>query len=263
MVAITRKMNRFDAAARRLSRSAKTTSAKAIQTAWRRTMGTSLTSQAALNFLRHYKSMVRPSRKAGKAGKTKTRKTKARKTRSRKQRGGADSTLSGAPIAYGMGPGQAGNVHAAGFPVSAAFGPEQFGRFTDDVTSFKPLLNQVGGPLEIPIIAQTADCGVDRFPTDPSKAQVGAGYTRRRKNRRRSPAPRQRGGSLLDFFTSPSNYTGGNSVNVGGTDKTPPDHSWGPSYTNGTFINTTGISKLDGLLATNSLQAYAPAQFVV
>jgi len=157
-----------------------------------------------------------------------------------------------------MGPGQAGNIHAAGFPVSAAFGPEQFGRFTDDVTSFKPLQNQVGGPLEIPIIAQTADCGVDRFPTDPSKAQVGAGYSRKRIRRGRRS---QRGGNLLDFLMSPSNYTGGNSVNVGGADKTPPDHSWGPNYTNGTIINTDGISKLTGVTPTNSLQTYSPALY--
>jgi len=250
-------MQRFDKSARRLSQSAKAATTKAIQSAWRRAMGTPLSSQAALNFLRHYKSMARGkrSRKAGKA-------SKARKPRTRKQRGGADYTLSGAPTAYVMGPGQAGNVQAAGFPVSAAFGPEQFGRFTDDVTSYKPLLNQVGGPLEIPTIAQTADCGVDRFPTDPSKAQVGAGYTRRRKNRRRGSPLRQRGGSILDFLTSPSNYTGGNSVSVGGMDKTPPDHSWSPSYTNAPFVTTSGISQLTGLGVTNSLQAYAPAQFV-
>jgi len=153
------------------------------------------------------------------------------------------------------------------FPVSAAFGPEQFGRFTDDVTSYKPLLNQVGGPLEIPKIAQTADCGVNRFPTDPSKAQVGAGYSRRnrkgrksRKNRRSRKA--QRGGALLDFLSYPTVYLGGGSISVGGMDKTPPDHSWSPSYTNGSFINVNGVSQLNGLAATNSLQAYAPARFV-
>lgn len=257
MVAITRKMNRFDAAARRLSRSAKPTSAKAIQSAWRRCMGTPLSTQAALNFLSHYKSMA------------KTRGKRSKKTRrSRKQRGGAGYTLSGSPTDYVMGPGQAGNIQAAGFPVSAAFGPEQFGRFTPDVTSDRSLLNQVGGPLEIPTIAQTADCGIDRFPMDPSKAQVGAGYVRgSRKNRRsrtkrRGPTRRQRGGSLLDFLTGPSTYTGGNSVSLGGMDKIAPDHSWAPSYTNGGFIYSDKISQLTGVTPTNALNAYSPAVFV-
>ena len=162
MVAITRKMNRFDAAARSIK------TVEAMQKAWRKHIGKPLTSQSALNFLQHYRRM--------------TKKQSMSKTKhGKKQRGGAAYTLSGASTDYVMAPGQAGNAMAAGFPVLAAYGPQQYGHFTDDVTSYKPLLNNVGGPAEIPKIAQLADCGVDRFPTDPRLAQVGAGYGKKRR----------------------------------------------------------------------------------
>ena len=239
-----------------------------MATAWRRCMGPHakpLSSQAALNFLRHYKSM-----------------RTVKKRTSKKQRGGAAYFLGGASTDYSMGPGQAGNVQAAGFPVSAAFGPSQYGHFTPDVTNDRSLLNNVGGPAEIPTIAQTADCGVDRFPTDPSKAQVGAGYSRKnrsgksrknrsvksRKNRSgknrsgksRKSRKTQRGGSNL------LNFLGINNVSSGGME--PPidtkgniDHTVMPKYTTGTMFNVDSLSHLQGATPTNSIQSWAPAQF--
>jgi len=266
-------MNRFDAAARSIK------TVEAMQKAWRKHIGKPLTSQSALNFLQHYRRMTK------KQSRSKTKHGK-------KQRGGAAYTLSGASTDYVMAPGQAGNAMATGFPVLAAYGPQQYGHFTDDVTSYKPLLNNVGGPAEIPKIAQLADCGVDRFPTDPRLAQVGAGYgkkrrlnrmnrsrnssrnssrssrknrknSRSRKNRksRKQYTRKQRGGAgLMDFLSG--NPLGVNSVHAGGVDRVPGDHLGVPQYTNGTMFSVDKISTLSGMTPTNTIQSYAPAQFV-
>lgn len=262
MVAITRKLDRFDKAAR------SATTVEGLQRAWKRCVGKPLTSRAALNFLRHYNQM----RSKARAGKKVTR----------RQRGGAFTPAAGAPTDYVMGPGQAGNVHASGFPVSAAYGPVQFGHFTDDVTSYKPLLNNVGGPAEIWKIAQTEDCGVDRFPTDPSKAQVGGRRKNSRKNNssrrngksscrntrksNRSRRQRQRGGNLLNSLASPFNFLGFNSVTAMGFEKPLDsigniDHTATSQYSNGTLFDVSKVSQLNGMTPTNTLQAYAPAAF--
>jgi len=201
----------------------------------------------------------------------------------RRQRGGAFTPAAGAPTDYVMGPGQAGNVQASGFPVSAAFGPVQYGHFTDDVTSYKPLLNNVGGPAEIWKIAQTEDCGVDRFPPGPSKAQVGGRRKNSRKNNKssrrngkssrknyrksnRSRRQRQRGGNLLASLASPYNFLGSNSVTAMGFEKPLDsigniDHTATSQYSNGTLFDVSKISQLNGMTPTNTLQAYAPAAF--
>ena len=208
-------------------------------------------------------------------------KARAGKKVTRRQRGGAFTPAAGAPTDYVMGPGQAGNVQASGFPVSAAFGPVQYGHFTDDVTSYKPLLNNVGGPAEIWKIAQTEDCGVDRFPTDPSKAQVGGrrknsrknrssrrnGKSSRRNNRKANRSRKsQRGGNLLASLATPFNFLGSNSVTAMGFEKPLDsigniDHTATSQYSNGTLFDVSKISQLNGITPTNTLQAYAPALF--
>jgi hypothetical protein len=213
-------MDRFDKAARRA------TTATGLQAAWRRIMKTPLSEKAAQVFLRHYKTM----------------------RSHKKQRGGAAYTLSGASTQYDMGPAQAVT------PGSAAFGPIQYGHFTDDVTANASLLRQVGGPAEIPEIAQNKDCGVDRFPTlaQAQLAQVGAGRFLRapsrmkrgrsisrknRKNRKNRKSRKQRGGNLLNYLI-PSTAP----VSAGSKDGIPGEHGWTP-LTNGAnpFSNVMGL----------------------
>lgn len=245
MVAITRKLNRFDKAA------SKAKTVEAMKAAWKRTMKMTLSDKSADIFVRHYKKM--PKRRG--------------------QRGGAAYTSEPASLDYVMGPGQAGSVQAAGFPVSAAFGPVQYGHFTDDVTANPTLLRNVGGPAEIPEIAQNKDCGVDRYPTNTHLAQVGAGYMRknrtktrmmrsrrrnnRRTNRRNTRTNRrnkQRGGNLLTALMNPLNPLGSNSV------YSPPtlpvgDHSW-TNQNSGTLINLAGVNQLQASSPMATLQTW-------
>ena len=230
MVAITRKslqrkMSQFDRSARKAS------SVEAMKRAWQRTLGSSLSDSSANAFVRHYREM----------------------TKGKKQRGGAAYTLSGASTEYVMGPGAAG------------MSPIPYGHFTDDVTSNPSLLRQVGGPAEIPEIAQNADCGVDRYPTmaEARMAQVGAGrnlYARSRMNRKASRKSRknrkdsrasrknrkdsrknrasrkyrasrkQRGGNLL-VALNPMNWLnplGAPAVSTGSMDPVSGSHGWVP-----------------------------------
>jgi len=214
-------MSQFDRSARKAS------SAEAMKRVWQRTLGSSLSDSSANAFVRHYREM-----------------TKGHK----KQRGGAAYALSGASTEYVMGPGAAG------------MSPIPYGHFTDDVTSNPSLLRQVGGPAEIPAIAQNADCGVDRYPTmaEARMAQVGAGrnlYSRSRMNRKANIASRknrkasrknrkdsrknsrkhrasrkQRGGNLL-VALNPMNWfnpLGSPTVGSGSMDSVPGSHGWVP-----------------------------------
>ena len=233
MVAITRKMHRFDKAARRA------TTAAAIAAAWQRCMGTRLSDKAALNFLRHYKSMG--TRKAKKA-----------------QRGGASYFLGGAPADYAMGPGQAGSVQTAGFPIQAAFGATPYGSFHDDVTANPTLLKNVGGPAEIFEIAQTKDCGVDRFPTDTRLAQSGGSRKKNRKGSRkgsrkgrkssrksgRKSSRRQRGGYLSWSLLHPLLPLGGDGVVTNTPEKM--DHQWTDKWQGASPVMVAGVNQLSG-----------------
>jgi hypothetical protein len=209
-------MSQFDRSARKAS------SAEAMKRAWQRTLGSSLSDSSANAFVRHYREM----------------------TKGKKQRGGAAYALSGASTEYVMGPGAAG------------MSPIPYGHFTDDVTSNPSLLRQVGGPAEIPEIAQNVDCGVDRYPTmtEARMAQVGAGrnlYTRSRMNRKASrkasrknrknsrknrasrkhrASRKQRGGNLL-VALNPMNWLnplGAPTVSSGSMDPVPGSHGWVP-----------------------------------
>lgn len=244
-------MDQFDRAARH----AKTV--EAMQAAWHRTMKTTIAGGSAKRFVEHYRDMTKRSN----------------------QRGGSAYALSGASTDYVMGPGQAGSVSAPGFPVQAAFGPVPYGHFTDDVTADPSFLRQIGGPVEIPKIAQNADCGVDRYPTmaEARMAQVGAGRRTRtsRRNRRsvgkrsksrsrRSSRRAQRGGNLL-VALNPMNWTNGlgaQSVNNGPMDRVPGEHQWAP-VSNGTtmFPTVNGVSHVSANPPAASITSWAPARF--
>lgn len=107
--------------------------------------------------------------------------------KAKKQRGGA-----GAPLDYVMGPG------------AAAFSTTPYGQFTTDISVDPASLRALGDT--IPQIAQLKDCGVDRFPNNPSLAQssgmVGGARKHRRASRKQSRRNRrntrkQRGGDLF------------------------------------------------------------------
>ena len=107
--------------------------------------------------------------------------------KAKKQRGGA-----GAPLDYVMGPG------------AAAFSTTPYGQFTTDISVDPASLRALGET--IPKIAQLKDCGVDRFPNNPSLAQssgmVGGARKHRRASRKQSRRNRrntrkQRGGDLF------------------------------------------------------------------
>ena len=108
--------------------------------------------------------------------------------KAKKQRGGA-----GAPLDYVMGPG------------AAAFSTTPYGQFTTDISVDPASLRALGDT--IPQIAQLKDCGVDRFPNNPSLAQssgmVGGARKHRRASRikhsrrNRRNTRKQRGGDLF------------------------------------------------------------------
>jgi len=169
---IKRRLRLFDAKARKVARAVNPL--PAIQKAWRSVMKQPLSSESAKIFVRHYKT-----RKAAK--------------KARKQRGGDQM---GAPLDYVMGPG------------ASAFSTTPYGQFTTDISTDPQSLATIGSNVEIPEIAQLKDCGVDRFPNNPTLAQSSgmpqSGGRRRsrrnnRKNRKnsRKNTRRQRGGSLF------------------------------------------------------------------
>lgn len=139
----------------------------AMQKAWKSVMKRAISSDAAKIFVRHY-------------GLTK---------KAKKQRGGGGA---GAPLDYVMGPG------------AAAFSTTPYGQFTTDISVDPASLRALGET--IPQIAQLQDCGVDRFPNNPSLAQssgmVGGARKHRRASRKQSRRIRrntrkQRGGDLF------------------------------------------------------------------
>ena len=170
-----RKLKAFDAKARQAIKAMNPVSA--IQKAWKMALKRTITPDAAKMFVRHYKK--------------ETQKNKQKK--GKKQRGG-DSQM-GAPLDYVMGPG------------AAAFSTIPYGHFTTDVSVDPASLKSIG-TIDIPNIAQLEDCGIDRFPNNPTLAQSSgmpqSGGRRRsrrnnRKNRKnsRKNTRRQRGGSLF------------------------------------------------------------------
>ena len=189
----------------------------------------------------------------------------------KKQRGGAAYALSGASTEYVMGPGAAG------------MSPIPYGHFTDDVTSNPSLLRQVGGPAEIPSIAQNADCGVDRYPTmaEARMAQVGAGrnlYARSRMNRKASKKSRknrkgsrknrkgsrkQRGGNLL-VALNPMNWLnplGAPAVGSGSMDPVPGSQGWVPqSHGMASIPSIAGLNQYNGVPPVYTTAAWAPIQ---
>jgi hypothetical protein len=137
----------------------------AMQKAWKSVMKRAMSTEAAKVFVRHY----------------------ALTKKAQKQHGGA-----GAPLDYVMGPG------------AAAFSTIPYGHFTTDVSVDPASLKSIG-TIDIPNIAQLEDCGIDRFPNNPTLAQSsgmpqsGGRRRSRRKNRKnsRKNTRRQRGGSLF------------------------------------------------------------------
>ena len=166
--------------------------------------------------------------------------------------------------------------------------PIPYGHFTDDVTSNPSLLRQVGGPAEIPAIAQNADCGVDRYPTmaEARMAQVGAGrnlYARSRMNRKASRKSRkasrkasrksrkgsrkgnrkQRGGNLL-VALNPMNWMnplGAPAVGSGSMDPVPGSQGWVPQSHGMTSIpSIAGLNQYTTVPFTPTTTAWAPIQ---
>ena len=169
---IKRRLRLFDAKARKAARALNPL--PAIQKAWRSVMKQPLSSESAKIFVRHYKT-----RKAAK--------------KARKQRGGDQM---GAPLDYVMGPG------------ASAFSTTPYGQFTTDISTDPQSLATIGSNVEIPEIAQLKDCGVDRFPNNPTLAQSSGmaqsgGKRRNRKSsrrvakRNRKNTRKQRGGNLF------------------------------------------------------------------
>jgi hypothetical protein len=172
---IKKSLRAFDAKARRAVKALNPISA--MQKAWKAAMKRVISPDAAKMFVRHYSK--------------ETRKNKQKK--GKKQRGGDQQA--GAPLDYVMGPG------------ASAFSTVPYGQFTTDVSVDPASLKSIG-TIDIPNIAQLEDCGIDRFPNNPTLAQSSgmsqSGGRRRsrrnnRKNRKnsRKNTRRQRGGNLF------------------------------------------------------------------
>ena len=210
-----RRLRAFDAKARRVIRAVNPV--PAMQKAWKSVMKRTISSNAAKVFVRHYAM---------------TKKAKKAKT----QRGGA-----GAPLDYVMGPG------------AAAFSTTPYGQFTTDISVDPASLDALG--KTIPEIAQLKDCGVDRFPNNPSLAQssgmVGGARKHRRASRNkhsrkhsrgRKTTRKQRGGDLFsDLRASMTEMS-----RPAGFDPVPgAPHSWtNQSHGVAGYIDPSQVSQL-------------------
>lgn len=208
-----RRLRAFDAKARRVIRAVNPV--PAMQKAWKSVMKRAISSNAAKVFVRHYAM---------------TKKAKKAKT----QRGGA-----GAPLDYVMGPG------------AAAFSTTPYGQFTTDISVDPASLDALG--KTIPEIAQLKDCGVDRFPNNPSLAQssgmVGGARKHRRASRnkhsrrkQRRNTRKQRGGDLFsDLRASMTEMS-----RPAGFDPVPgAPHSWtNQSHGVAGYIDPSQVSQL-------------------
>jgi len=197
----------------------------AMQKAWKSVMKRAMSTEAAKVFVRHY----------------------ALTKKAQKQHGGA-----GAPLDYVMGPG------------AAAFSTTPYGQFTTDVSVDPASLKSIG-TIDIPNIAQLEDCGVDKFPKNPSLAQSSGMVGGARKHRRatgkhgrkhRRNTRKQRGGNLFANLQAAMTEMS----RPAGYDPVPgAPHAWvNQSHGIGGYIDPSMVSQMGPSTGLVANQAWGP-----
>jgi hypothetical protein len=160
----------------------------------------------------------------------------------------------GAPLDYVMGPG------------ASAFSTTPYGQFTTDISTDPQSLATIGSNVEIPEIAQLKDCGVDRFPNNPTLAQSSGMVGGARKHRRatgkrgrkysRKHTRKQRGGDLLSNIRASISEMS----RPAGYDPMPGEpHAWvNQSHGIGGYIDPSMVSQLGPSTGLVANQAWGP-----